>query len=175
MRGALGGGLCGDQPGDGNSRQGTTGPTRRGRHAYGKTARGLGVLADPAENSNALYGGLKGVEKESLRVGPDGSLSPIAHPATLGSALTNRFITTDFSEALLEFVTPAFVTTWEALQFICDIHQFTYAQLGEEMLWSASMPCVIPDAQKIPLARYGRSNVGRMKTIYRRALGYRYG
>jgi glutamate--cysteine ligase len=128
-----------------------------------------------AENSNALYGGLKGVEKESLRVGPDGSLSPIAHPATLGSALTNRFITTDFSEALLEFVTPAFVTTWEALRCVCDIHQFTYAQLADEMLWSASMPCMIPDDEKIPLAQYGRSNVGRMKTIYRRGLGHRYG
>ena len=128
-----------------------------------------------AEHSDALYGGLKGVEKESLRVSPEGVLSPIAHPANLGSALTNRYITTDFSEALLEFVTPAFATTWEALLFICDIHQFTYAQLGNEMLWSASMPCMIPDDEKIPLAQYGRSNVGRMKTIYRRGLGYRYG
>jgi glutamate--cysteine ligase len=128
-----------------------------------------------AENSDALYGGLKGVEKESLRVSPDGLLSTISHPANLGSALTNRYITTDFSEALLEFVTPAFTTTWEALQFNCDIHQFTYAQLGDEMLWSASMPCRIPDDGEIPLAQYGRSNVGRMKTIYRRGLGHRYG
>ncbi|MCP4332465.1 MAG: glutamate--cysteine ligase [Gammaproteobacteria bacterium] len=128
-----------------------------------------------AENSDALYGGLKGVEKESLRVSPEGFLSRISHPVNLGSPLTNRYITTDFSEALLEFVTPAFATTWEALQFICDIHQFTYAQLGDEMLWSASMPCMTPDDEKIPLAQYGRSNVGRMKTIYRRGLGYRYG
>ncbi len=89
--------------------------------------------------------------------------------------MTNRFITTDFSEALLEFVTPAYVTTWEALRCICDIHQFTYENLGDELLWAASMPCRIPDEAHIPLARYGSSNVGQMKTTYRRGLGYRYG
>lgn len=122
-----------------------------------------------------LAGGLKGVEKECLRVRPDGMLSDRPHPRLLGSALTNRFITTDFSEALLEFVTPAFCHTWETLRFLCDIHQFTYERLDDELLWSASMPCRIPDEPSIPLAQYGSSNVGRMKTIYRRGLGYRYG
>lgn len=128
-----------------------------------------------AAGGDLLYGGLKGIEKESLRVSSDGRLSMLDHPIGLGSALTNRYITTDFSEALLEFVTPAFETTWEALRCVCDIHQFTYAQLGDEMLWPASMPCRIPEDDKIPLARYGSSNVGQMKTIYRRGLGYRYG
>ena len=128
-----------------------------------------------ATGSDVLSGGLKGVEKESLRISPDGFLAQTPHPKELGSALTNRFITTDFSEALLEFVTPAFPTTWEALRCICDIHQFTYAHLGDEMLWTASMPCRIPGNREIPLARYGDSNVGRMKTIYRRGLGHRYG
>ena len=128
-----------------------------------------------AAGGDVLYGGLKGIEKESLRVAADGNLSSRPHPAELGSALTNSYITTDFSEALLEFVTPAFETTWEALQLICNIHQFTYANLGDEMLWSASMPCRIPADGDIPLARYGRSNVGQMKTIYRRGLGNRYG
>ncbi len=125
--------------------------------------------------SGLLNGGLKGVEKESLRICADGRLSMRGHPPGLGSALTNRFITTDFSEALLEFVTPAFATTWEALNCVCDIHKFTYSQLGDEMLWPASMPCRIPDDDMIPLAQYGTSNVGQMKTIYRRGLGYRYG
>jgi len=133
------------------------------------------LAAITAESGDVLYGGLKGVEKESLRVTADGVLAQTPHPAGLGSALTNRYITTDFSEALLEFVTPAFTTTWEALRCICDIHQFTYAHLGDEMLWTSSMPCRLPQASEIPLARYGDSNVGRMKTIYRRGLGYRYG
>jgi glutamate--cysteine ligase len=133
----------------------------------------LAVVA--AAGSDTIYGGLKGVEKESLRISPNGFLSQDPHPAGLGSALTNRFVTTDFSEALLEFVTPAFETTWEALRCICDIHQFTYAHLGDEMLWTSSMPCRIPADREIPLAQFGTSNVGRMKTIYRRGLGYRYG
>lgn len=133
------------------------------------------INALAAAGGDLLYGGLKGIEKESLRIAPDGSLSLLDHPNGLGSAMTNRYITTDFSEALLEFVSPAFKTTWEALHFVCDMHQFTYAQLGDEMLWPASMPCRIPENDKIPLARYGSSNVGQMKTIYRRGLGYRYG
>jgi len=122
-----------------------------------------------------VNGGLKGVEKESLRVAPDGYLSQTAHPPGLGSALCNRFVTTDFSEALLEFVTPAFPSTWETLRFLCDIHQFTYERLEDEMLWVASMPCRIRDGDNIPLARYGSSNVAQMKLAYRRGLGLRYG
>ena len=128
-----------------------------------------------ARPPDLLWGGLKGIEKESLRVRPDGYLSDRPHPEALGSALTNRFVTTDFSEALLEFVTPSFVNTWEALRFLCDIHQFSYEIMGEELLWPTSMPCRIPDDRGIPLAYYGESNVGRMKTIYRNGLGLRYG
>lgn len=125
--------------------------------------------------ASVLAGGRKGIEKESLRIEPTGYLADTPHPKGLGSALTNAYITTDFAESLLEFVTPAYHSTWEALRAVCDIHQFTYANLGNEMLWAASMPCRIPEDRGIPLARYGSSNVGQMKTIYRRGLGYRYG
>lgn len=133
----------------------------------------IGALG--ADSGSSLAGGLIGIEKESLRIDADGHLSQKPHPHALGSALTNRFITTDFSEALLEFVTPALPSTWEALRFICDIHQFTYDRLEDELLWTASMPCRMPEENDIPLARYGLSNIGQMKTIYRKGLGYRYG
>lgn len=122
-----------------------------------------------------LWGGLKGVEKESLRVGPEGYLAQTPHPRQLGSALTNQYITTDFSEALLEFVTPASRETWQALRLLCEVHQFTYDRLGDEYLWATSMPCRIPVDRDIPIAQYGKSNVGRMKSIYRNGLGFRYG
>jgi glutamate--cysteine ligase len=131
----------------------------------------LSAAAAPA----CLRGGLKGIEKESLRITQDGSLSARPQPPGLGSALTNKFITTDFSEALLEFVTPTFSNTWEALRFLCDVHQFTYERLDDELLWVTSMPCVVAADGDIPLAKYGSSNVGRMKTIYRKGLGFRYG
>ena len=103
-------------------------------------------------------------------------MSTHPQPSGLGSALTNKYITTDFSEALLEFVTPTFSNTWEALEFLCDVHQFTYDRLeNDELLWVASMPCAMTADSDIPLAQYGSSNVGRMKTIYRTGLGYRYG
>ena len=147
---------------------------------YGKTLaviqafqRRLDALM--ATGSDLVSGGLRGIEKESLRVDDAGHLAQTPHPAGLGSALTNHFVTTDFSEALLEFVTPASRSTWEALRELCDVHQFTYGRLDDELLWPSSMPCRIPRDEEIPLARYGESNIGRMKTIYRRGLGYRYG
>lgn len=134
----------------------------------------LAALSE-AGSEKIFSGGRKGVEKESLRVSPAGYLSDRPHPIGLGSALTNQYLTTDFSEALLEFVTPAFSHTWETLKFLTDIHQFTYAKLEDELLWTASMPCVMTQDGDIPLAQYGSSNVARMKTVYRNGLGYRYG
>jgi glutamate--cysteine ligase len=122
-----------------------------------------------------LRGGRKGVEKESLRVLPDGRIVETAHPFDLGAALTNEHITTDFSESLIELVTPPFGETWELLQYLCDIHQFVYRHLGDELLWSTSMPSRVGSDADIPLAQFGSSNVGRMKTIYRHGLGVRYG
>ncbi|MCP5347483.1 MAG: glutamate--cysteine ligase [Pseudomonadales bacterium] len=118
----------------------------------------------------------RGIEKESLRVTPEGSIALSAHPQRLGSALTNPYITTDFSEALLEFITPARDSIDECLEFLEAIHRFTYKRLeNDELLWVCSMPCPTGDLDAIPLARYGDSNIGRLKTLYRRGLSNRYG
>ncbi len=119
--------------------------------------------------------GLRGIEKECLRVDSEGQLSRKPHPRALGAALTHPHITTDYSEALLEFVTPPCATNWETLQFLCDIHSFVAQNLGDELLWAQSMPCVVGPDEDVPIAYYGESNIGRMKTIYRRGLGHRYG
>lgn len=50
---------------------------------------------------------LRGIERESLRVTNRGHLARTPHPQALGAALTHKQITTDYSESLLEFVTPA--------------------------------------------------------------------
>ena len=123
----------------------------------------------------ALQAGRRGVEKESLRVTPAGRIATTPHPMALGSALTNDHITTDYSEALIELVTPTFTTNWELLQYLCDLHQFVYGHIEDELLWATSMPCVIDGDASIPIAQFGPSNVGRMKTIYREGLGLRYG
>ncbi|WP_290703338.1 glutamate--cysteine ligase [Amphritea sp.] len=123
----------------------------------------------------ALDGILHGIEKEGLRVDTQCSISQTGHPTTLGSALTHSHITTDYSEALLEFITPAFKESGDALDFLQQLHCYTYQQLGEEELWAASMPCRIKDEDAIQIARFGSSNVGRLKYIYRIGLEHRYG
>jgi len=136
--------------------------------------RRLGALVN-GRSAPALQGGLKGVEKESLRVTPGGRIATTPHPRSLGSALTHEHLTTDYSEALIELVTPAFPETWELTQYLCDLHQFVYRNIEDELLWATSMPCAIKGDESIPIAEYGSSNVGRMKTVYRRGLGLRYG
>src|SRR5580765_897065 len=98
-----------------------------------------------------LQGGLKGVERESLRVTPSGQIAKSPHPKALGSPLTNEHITTDYSEALIELVTPPFAHSWELLQYLCDIHQFVYRHLDDELLWATSMPCAIDGDDSIPI------------------------
>lgn len=117
----------------------------------------------------------RGIEKESLRVDPKGFLAQTPHPATMGSALTHSSITTDYSEALMEFITPVSNSIEESLQTLEDIHSFVYSQLGDEILWSTSMPCQLGEDKDIPVAQFGSSNVARMKTVYRYGLGHRYG
>jgi glutamate--cysteine ligase len=117
----------------------------------------------------------RGIEKESLRIDSAGKISQTSHPEGLGSALTNPYITTDFSEALLELVTPTFTSASECLEFLKNLHVFVNQNLEEESLWPLSMPCSIESEEEIPIGNYGTSNQGMMKTIYRRGLSNRYG
>ncbi len=117
----------------------------------------------------------RGVEKESLRVRPDGWLADTPHPAGLGSALAHARITTDFSESQLELITGVHETVPACLNELVQIHQAVYREIGDELLWASSMPCGLPADDAIPIGRYGTSNVGRAKTVYRRGLAYRYG
>lgn len=133
------------------------------------------VLTGLAAKGASLRGIRRGVEKESLRVAADGRLSLTPHPRALGSPLAHPQITTDFSEAQLELITAPSDTPEGCLKELCDIHNFVYAGLGDELLWAASMPCLLVADAEIPIGRYGKSNIGMAKTIYRRGLGHRYG
>lgn len=122
-----------------------------------------------------LKGGKIGLEKETLRVNPQGGIAQTPHPHALGAALAHPYITTDYSEALTELITPPSTDVRACLAFLRDAQKFVYAHLDDELLWAASMPCIVAGETSIPIARYGTSNVGTMKHIYRRGLGYRYG
>ncbi len=141
---------------------------------YQEFTRRLNALK--ALSASPLFAGNKiGLEKESLRVSHTGTLSLLSHPEALGSPLTHPYITTDYSEALTEFITPPFENIKDSLNFLQNTQKFVYQNLDNEILWATSMPCVVAGESSIPLARYGSSNAGTMKTVYRRGLGHRYG
>ncbi len=117
----------------------------------------------------------RGLERETLRVDKEGQLALTPHPAFLGSKLCHPLITTDFSESQLELITPVHDTTQHALNHLDDIHRYVYSGLDHEMLWPASLPCALPSDRVIPIAQFGTSNAGRLKTTYRSGLGHRYG
>ena len=122
-----------------------------------------------------LCGGLKGLEKESLRINKRGEIAQTAHPYALGSALTHPTITTDYSEALIELITPPFPRITDTLADLHYNHQFVFQHLNDEILLSASMPCGIQGDESVQIANYGNSNIGRMKHVYRHGLWHRYG
>lgn len=126
-------------------------------------------------NTQVLLSLHKGIEKEGLRVTPNGHMSLADHPAALGSALTNARITTDYSEALLELVTGIHSGTNNLLGELYNIHAFVTQNIGDELIWNQSMPCILPPDDKIPVGKYGSSNSGMLKHVYRLGLAERYG
>jgi glutamate--cysteine ligase len=136
--------------------------------------RRLALFGDDTRRA-LLRSGLRGIEKESLRVDGAGRLAETPHPRALGSALTHPQLTTDYSEALLEIVTPAEPDAALTLAALDELHRYVYAKLDGEILWNDSMPGPLPDEADIPIAEYGSSNIGRLKHVYRQGLALRYG
>ena len=122
-----------------------------------------------------LKNSLTGLEKERLRVDNEGLISQLPHPEQLGSALKNDWITTDYSESLLELITPPCDRAHLSLDFLKDIETFVYQKLKNELLWTSSMPCIINGEADVKIADYGTSNSGKMKHVYRHGLAWRYG
>ncbi|RUO19269.1 glutamate--cysteine ligase [Aliidiomarina iranensis] len=128
-----------------------------------------------ADIRSALAKMNRGIERESLRITSEGQLATTMHPAALGATLTHPLITTDYAEALMEFITPVSTSITTTLAQLRDVHRFTYQHIGDEYLWPLSMPCYLNATSDIRLAQFGKSHVGRMKTVYRQGLTHRYG
>lgn len=126
-------------------------------------------------NPDILKNISRGIEREALRVTLKGELSQTNHPDFLGKSLTHPWITTDFSESLLEFITPVKYNVENLLIFLRDLHRHTSKHLHDELIWSLSMPCFIENQNLIKIAKYGTSNLGKFKTLYREGLKNRYG
>ena len=118
---------------------------------------------------------MRGIEKEGLRATTQNEISQTDHQKALGHPLTHPTITTDYSEALTELITPVKNTRDELLASLTDIHQQLVSSIGDETLWPGSMPCLIDGEHSIRIGEYGDSNIGKLKHVYRQGLGVRYG
>ncbi|UDG79225.1 Glutamate--cysteine ligase [Candidatus Ecksteinia adelgidicola] len=127
------------------------------------------------KHPQVLKGIRRGIERETLRVTFDGNLALTKHPKCFGSALTHSWITLDFSESLLEFVTPIDDNVNHLLNFLRDIHRYVARHLNKERMWPLSIPCFINSENDIQIAQFGSSHLGRVKTLYREGLKNRYG
>jgi glutamate--cysteine ligase len=129
----------------------------------------------PLEEARSLSSlGKIGIEKESLRF-LEHKISTTDHPKNLGSSLCNSYITTDFSEALMEFVTKPEEKICDSLLYLDDIQHFVYSRIENEFLWPLSMPPFFSSDKEIPIAKYGSSNLALFKMSYRSGLSHRYG
>ncbi len=128
------------------------------------------------DNYRLFNESMHGLERECLRMDYEGRISQKAHPAALGSALKNPLITTDFSEAQLELISPPRSTEGATAEYLNNVHIFMAQRLDKEFFWPFSMPCLLPkNPAQIPLANYGNSFEGKRKTKYRLGLSHRYG
>ncbi|WWP02188.1 MAG: glutamate--cysteine ligase [Candidatus Dasytiphilus stammeri] len=119
----------------------------------------------------------RGIERETLRVQINGNIVHTSHPSSLGRSLTHKWVTTDFAEAQLEFISPIYKDINQLITFLYEIHHHVANVIGskQERMWPLSMPGFISTEDNIILAQYGNSNIGKMKTLYRQGLKHRYG
>ena len=118
----------------------------------------------------------RGIEKESLRVRPDGTLAMTPHPPALGSALTHPHITTDFSESQLELITGVHPDAEACLkELTADPPVRLPRASATSCCGSRACRATCRPTTSIPIGRYGTSNVGRAKSVYRMGLAHRYG
>lgn len=117
----------------------------------------------------------RGIEREALRITQTGHFTHTPHPRILGSALTHPYITTDYSESLIELITEPHHKIDDLLNELSTIHRFVLQSVTQESLWMQSMPCHLPAEEDIPIAQYGQSNSGKLRHVYRQGLAHRYG
>ena len=82
-------------------------------------------------------------------------------PRQLGTALSNPHVTTDYSEALLELVTPTFRGKRALTHYLGEPAPLVVRRLGDEVLWAASMPGeIVGRGRACRSRRHGRSHRG---------------
>lgn len=110
-----------------------------------------------------------GLEKESLRVTPDGSLAKTPHPFTQSN------IDRDFCENQTEMITSVHTDVGALFEELREIHSAVNDALKKngELLWPFSNPPIVRSNDDITIARFEGELKEREK--YRRYLARKYG
>jgi glutamate--cysteine ligase len=114
---------------------------------------------------------LWGLERETHRILPSGSLSRTPHPEVLRPPAFTR----DFAETQLEIVTPPRETIRQALAALDRLIAEAQRAVGSELLWPFSMPPRLPEEPEIQIAQLGAGEAARRARLYREGLALRYG
>ena len=111
-----------------------------------------------------------GLEKESLRVKPDGSLAHTQHPF-----LNDANIDRDFCENQIEIISNVFNSADELIEQLEGLHDRIFGTLAEkdEILWPFSNPPVVQGEEDVPVAEF--TGELQSKSVYRRYLAEKYG
>lgn len=119
-----------------------------------------------------LFHGNWGLEKESLRITPEGHFAHTPHPFP-----GNANIVRDFCENQTEINTDVFSSAEAAVaeleRYTTQIYQTLENLPEKEYLWPFSNPPYIKNEKDIPIAQFTGSEAG--KTRYRESLSDRYG
>ena len=115
---------------------------------------------------------ISGWKKENLRVDKKGHLALTPHPSVFGDKKKNPYITVDFSESQVEMITPSFKKVKDAYYFLENLHDIVTENLDGEYLWPQSLPPIIPEEEKIPVAQFQQDKASEE---YRDNLAKKYG
>ncbi|MGN0149261.1 MAG: glutathione synthase [Clostridia bacterium] len=117
-----------------------------------------------------IFDGLFGLERETLRITADGSLSQSPHPFT-----DNIYLDRDFCENQLELITPVCNSIDTLIETLTQLDKYTKDELLKigEYLWMSSNPPHIETELDIPIANFSGNQA--FKYDYRQNLARRYG
>lgn len=103
-----------------------------------------------------------GIEREGIRIFPDGRMADTPHPPEFGDKLMNPLIGTDFGEAMLELRTRPCPDPESCYRELLEVTKEAerVLKLHGELLWPYSIPFLTPDENEFSYNRYpGREDM----------------
>ncbi len=119
----------------------------------------------------------KGLEREALRFDKTTKETALTlHPQVYEPKNKHKYVTTDYAEAQVEFVTDVFQDSKELHDFLNTLFDDFALEIGEnETIWPYSLPPVLTNIDKIESAKFGYDSSSAYSETYREYLTEKYG